>query len=174
MNLVQRVPDPLERTSRPLLNQGPESEVMSYPLHEWRQHYAHLVQVLQQAKVISVGAVEHYLGGPIEPAEAGSNHAWEVAEAFGLIDLPMPLLEAVQGPGMQPMPLTSKVKSGTCADPGARRRLSCFELLFFGFVGSTWFTKVTSTGAPSVLSPARQGQHLLRRLGEARHGHRMR
>ena len=94
VNLVQQVPDPLERSSRPLLN-GPEAEVMSYPLHEWRQHYAHLVQVLQQVKVISVGAVEHYLGGPIEPAEAGANHGWEALEAFGLIDLPMPLLEAV-------------------------------------------------------------------------------
>ena len=86
MNLVQKVPDPLERTSRPLLNHGPDVEVTTYPREEWRRHYAPLVQarnleafsgvcspqlnnqVLQQARVIS--AVEHYLGGPVEPAEA--------------------------------------------------------------------------------------------------------
>ena len=90
VNLVQKVPDPLERTSRPLLNHGPDVEVTTYPREEWRRHYAPLVQapnleafgrvnitlketqlnnqVLQQARVIS--AVEHYLGGPVEPAEA--------------------------------------------------------------------------------------------------------
>ena len=134
MNLVQKVPDPLERTSRPLLNHGPDVEaghkihnfqkrsikssicidmhfleqfavqvglegnlnefasifiqVTTYPREEWRRHYASLVQVplhgcrpwlshrfihgssqvLKQSRVIS--AVEHYLGGPVEPAEA--------------------------------------------------------------------------------------------------------
>ena len=29
-----------------------------------------VLQVLQQARVIGPGAVEHYLGGPVEPAEA--------------------------------------------------------------------------------------------------------
>ena len=31
---------------------------------------ARTTQVLQQARVIGPGAVEHYLGGPVEPAEA--------------------------------------------------------------------------------------------------------
>ena len=93
VNLVQKVPDPLERTSRPLLNHAADVEVTTYPREEWRRHYAPLVQansprfmafmamthvgpspclqlqqVLKQARVIN--AVEHYLGGPVEPAEA--------------------------------------------------------------------------------------------------------
>ena len=63
-------------------------QVTTYPREEWRRHYASLVQVplhgcrpwlchgfirgsaqvLKQSRVIS--AVEHYLGGPVEPAEA--------------------------------------------------------------------------------------------------------
>ena len=105
VNLVQKVPDPLERTSRPLLNHGPDVEVTTYPREEWRRHYAPLVQVLQQARVMS--AVEHYLGGPVEPAEA-----------FALIELPAPVLEAARN------------ASNTVSDPGVRRQLgSCFELL---------------------------------------------
>lgn len=105
VNLVQKVPDPLERTSRPLLNHGPDVEVTTYPREEWRRHYASLVQVLKQSRVIS--AVEHYLGGPVEPAEA-----------FALIDLPAPVLE------------TARTASNAVADPGVRRQLaSCFELM---------------------------------------------
>eukprot|EP00913_Durusdinium_trenchii_P020386 g19150.t1 len=108
VNLVQKVPDPIERTTRPLLNQGPDIEVTTYPLKEWRHHYAPLVQVLQQARVIGPGAVEHYLGGPVEPAEA-----------FALIDLPATLLEAAKA-----------ASNASLADPGVRRQLgSCFELL---------------------------------------------
>lgn len=107
VNLVQKVPDPIERTTRPLLNQGPDVEVTTYPLKEWRHHYAPLVQVLQQARVIGPGAVEHYLGGPVEPAEA-----------FALIDLPATLLEAAKA-----------ASNASLADPGVRRQLgSCFEL----------------------------------------------
>lgn len=105
VNLVQKVPDPLERASRPLLNHGPDVEVTTYPREEWRRHYAYLVQVLKQSRVIS--AVEHYLGGPVEPAEA-----------FALIDLPAPVLE------------TARTASNAVADPGVRRQLaSCFELM---------------------------------------------
>ncbi|CAJ1447992.1 unnamed protein product, partial [Effrenium voratum] len=105
VNLTQPVPYPLERTSRPLLNHGPDVEVATYPLQEWRHKFAPLVQVLQAAR--AVGQVEHFLGGPVEPSEA-----------FALIDLPAELLDVV--------------KSATkgVLDPGLRGQLGrCFELL---------------------------------------------
>eukprot|EP00931_Biecheleriopsis_adriatica_P088278 TRINITY_DN62639_c0_g1_i1.p1 TRINITY_DN62639_c0_g1~~TRINITY_DN62639_c0_g1_i1.p1 ORF type:complete len:1151 (-),score=234.12 TRINITY_DN62639_c0_g1_i1:112-3564(-) len=108
VNLVQRIDQPLERTSRPLLHQGPDVEVTTYPRREWEKSFARSVKVLQSARIISASSIEHFLGGPVEPAEA-----------FALVDIPGELTEAVK----RGVPQRS-------VDPGVRRQIeSCFEVL---------------------------------------------
>ncbi|CAE7586014.1 Ube2j2 [Symbiodinium sp. CCMP2456] len=108
VNLVQKVPSPLEHTTRPVLQQGPDVEVTTYPLREWQSSYAPLVQVLQAARVLAPRAVEHFLGGPVEPSEA-----------FALVEIPTEVLDAAK-----------RASNNFAVDPGIRRQLaSCFELL---------------------------------------------
>ncbi|CAE7876132.1 UBE2J2 [Symbiodinium microadriaticum] len=108
VNLVQKIPSPLERTTRPVLQQGPDVEVTTYPLREWQSSYAPLVQVLQAARVLTPRAVEHFLGGPVEPSEA-----------FALVEIPTEVLDAAK-----------RASNNFAVDPGIRRQLaSCFELL---------------------------------------------
>eukprot|EP00929_Paragymnodinium_shiwhaense_P007221 TRINITY_DN111153_c0_g1_i1.p1 TRINITY_DN111153_c0_g1~~TRINITY_DN111153_c0_g1_i1.p1 ORF type:complete len:1203 (-),score=287.37 TRINITY_DN111153_c0_g1_i1:90-3698(-) len=71
VNLVRKIEEPLQETSRPILGgAGFGQEATAYPRREWRQKFEGYIQTLQDFHIVSPSCVEHFLGGPVEPAEA--------------------------------------------------------------------------------------------------------
>merc|ERR1719433_1620624 len=64
-------------------NWGQEEPVS--PAREWRQRHLGGVQALEAARVLLPNCVEHFVGGPVEPAEA-----------FAMIEIPREILEALR------------------------------------------------------------------------------
>jgi len=112
VNLVQRVEKPLDRTSRPVLSVGPDVEVATYPMREWKEKYQDGVKVLHTAHIISPSSVEHYLGGPVEPSEP-----------FAMVEIPGHIMEEIKQIAMS----KSHPQS---LDPGVLRNLKrSFEVM---------------------------------------------
>lgn len=112
VNLVQRIEQPLERTSRPVLSAGPDVEVATHPLREWQQKYVDSVRVLHQARIVAPACLEHYLGGPVEPSEP-----------FAMVEIPGQLMEEVKEVAASPYQHQSPN-----IDPGVLKQLRrCFE-----------------------------------------------
>lgn len=113
VNLVRKIDQPLQVTGRPLLHRGPDVEVASYPAQVWHQQQG-VFNLLEAARIVAPSRVEHFLGGPVEPAEP-----------FALVDIPPEVLEAVKR-----IASTGVSEVDSVIDPGLRRKLtSSFEVL---------------------------------------------
>lgn len=114
VNLVQRIEQPLETTSRPVLSVGPDVEVTTHPKREWQRKYLDSVKALQAAKIIAPSVVEHYLGGPVEPSEA-----------FVMAELPAELMEDIKQ-----LAAAKSQRHSVSIDPGVSRQLTRhFEIM---------------------------------------------